>query len=55
MDFTGHGGKQIVERVISYNEAKGKIEGLEKIEISGRCARECINISYGFSHLLRVL
>jgi len=48
MDFTGQGGKQIVERVISYNEAKGEIEGLEKIEISGRCAMECINISYGF-------
>ena len=49
MNFVGHGGKEIVERVVfSQAEAKEKIEGLEEIEVTGRCARECINICYGF-------
>ncbi|HHF98460.1 MAG TPA: sulfate adenylyltransferase, partial [Candidatus Aerophobetes bacterium] len=49
MNFAGHGGKEIVERVVfSQAEAKEKIEGLEEIEVTGRCARECINICYGF-------
>jgi len=49
MDYIGHGGKEIVERVLkSPDEAKKAIKGLKPIEISGRAARECIDIAYGF-------
>jgi len=49
MRYIGHGGKEIVERVISSpSEAKKRIKGLTQVSISGRCARECINIAYGF-------
>jgi len=30
------------------SEAKDKIRGLKQVSISGRCARECIDIAYGF-------
>jgi len=48
MVFKGHGNKEIVERVMPQSEAKEKIKGLKRISISGRCARECIDIAYGF-------
>jgi len=48
MGYFGHGNKQIRERIIGQEEAKNKIQGLKRIEISGRCARECIDIAYGF-------
>jgi sulfate adenylyltransferase len=49
MSYIGHGGKEIVERVISsLSEAKEHIEGLKRVTITGRCARECIDIAYGF-------
>jgi sulfate adenylyltransferase len=49
MKHTGHCGKEIVERIISSPaEAKKRIEGLKSVDISGRAARECIDIAYGF-------
>jgi len=49
MEYIGHGNKEIIERVISSPlEVKKRIEGLKKIAITGRCARECIDIAYGF-------
>ncbi len=49
MKYIGHGGKEIVERVISSpSEAKEHIKGLKKVAVSGRIARECIDLAYGF-------
>jgi len=48
MLFKGHGDKEIIERVMQQSEAKRKINGLKRIEVSGRVARECIDIAYGF-------
>jgi len=49
MLYTGHAGKEIVERVKSSpSEARKQIKGLKQIGISGRIARECIDIAYGF-------
>ena len=49
MKYTGHCGKEIVERILSSPaEAKKRIKGLKSVEISGRAARECIDIAYGF-------
>ncbi len=48
MLFKGHGDKDIIERVMQQSEAKTKIRGLTRIEVSGRVARECIDIAYGF-------
>lgn len=49
MEYTGHGGKEIVERVItSPTQAKEFIKGLKNVAITGRIARECIDIAYGF-------
>ena len=48
MKYRGHDNKEIVERVMPVSEAREKIRGLKQVSISGRCARECINIAYGF-------
>ena len=49
MEYVGHGGKKIIERVItSPSEAKERIQGLTRVAVSGRAAREAINIAYGF-------
>jgi len=49
MKYIGHGGKEIVGRVIpSSSEAKKRIKGLKRVAITGRIARECIDIAYGF-------
>ena len=49
MKYLGYGGKEIVERVIpSPSEAKECVKGLKQVAITGRIARECINIAYGF-------
>jgi sulfate adenylyltransferase len=48
MVFKGHGNKEIVERVMLAPEAQEKIGKLKQVFISGRCARECIDIAYGF-------
>jgi len=49
MKYIGHGGKEIVERVVSSpSEAKKRIKGLKRVAVTGRIARECINLAYGF-------
>ncbi len=49
MKYIGYGNNEIVERVItSPSEAKERIKGLKQVTITGRIARECINIAYGF-------
>jgi len=49
MAYTGHGGKEIVERVVSSpSQAKVLIKRLKSIAVTGRIARECIDIAYGF-------
>ena len=49
MKYIGHGGKEIVERVVSSpSEAKKRIKGLKRVAVTGRIARECIDLAYGF-------
>ena len=49
MKYIGHGNKEIIERVMSSPlEVKKRIEGLKKVAVTGRIARECIDIAYGF-------
>ena len=49
MKHVGYSGKEIVDRVIpSPSEAKERIRELERVAITGRIARECIDIAYGF-------
>ena len=49
MDYIGHGNSKIVERVIrDEKQAKAKASGLKKLAVTGRIARECIDIAYGF-------
>jgi sulfate adenylyltransferase len=47
MNYTGHNGKPIVERV-STDDAPGRIEGLPRVPISKATAHEVISLSYGF-------
>lgn len=49
MEYTGHGSKEIKERVVSsQSQAKELIKGLKSVAVTGRTARECIDIAYGF-------
>jgi len=49
MEYIGHGGKKILERVIvSPSEARERVQGLKQVAVSGRIARECVDIAYGF-------
>lgn len=48
MNNKGHANKEIVERIVPRAEARERIRGLKQIPISGQCARECIDIAYGF-------
>ena len=49
MQLIGHGGKPLVERVITDKaEAKKKIAGLKQVPATRQMATECISISYGF-------
>ncbi len=48
MNCKGYGNREIVERVMPASKIKEKIKGLKQVLISGRCARECIDIAYGF-------
>ena len=49
MEYIGHGGKKIVERVIvSPSQARERVQGLKRVAINGRIARECVDIAYGF-------
>jgi sulfate adenylyltransferase len=44
----GHGGKEIVERIMAPSEAAGKIKDLARIPIRSQIANEVIGIAYGF-------
>jgi len=44
----GHGGKEIVERIMEPAEAREKIRGLAGIPIRSQIANEVIDIAYGF-------
>lgn len=45
----GHGGKELVERIITdKGKAKEKIKGLKEIPVNRQIATESISISYGF-------
>ena len=48
MSEIGHGGKQIVERILDPKEAKGKIKGLKQIPVREQMAVEVIDLAYGF-------
>jgi sulfate adenylyltransferase len=44
----GHGGKEIVERIMPTDQARAKIANLAKIPIRSQLANEVIGITYGF-------
>lgn len=48
MQYMGHGGKEIVERILPIIEAQKRIKGLKRVPVSVRVARECIDLAYGF-------
>lgn len=48
MNYIGHGGKEIVERVMPKEQAAEAIKGLTPVPIRGQIAREVIDIAYGF-------
>jgi sulfate adenylyltransferase len=48
MAAIGHGGKEIVERILAPAEAVKRIKGLPQVPIRSQIANEVIGISYGF-------
>lgn len=44
----GHGGKEIVERILEPSEVAQKIKGLTSIPIRSQIANEVINLAYGW-------
>jgi sulfate adenylyltransferase len=44
----GHGGKEIVERIIDPPQSRERIKGLKEIPIRSQIANEVIDIAYGF-------
>ena len=44
----GHGGKEIIERIIEPSEAAEKIKGLTSIPIRSQIANEVIDLAYGW-------
>jgi len=48
MSYIGHGGKEIVERVLEPDKAAAAIKGLKAIPVRGQIAQEIIGITYGF-------
>jgi sulfate adenylyltransferase len=44
----GHGGKEIVERILEPKEAAEKIKGLPQVPVRSQIANEIIDIAYGF-------
>jgi len=48
MSNKGHGGKEIVERILVPKEAAQKIKGLKAVPIGSQIANEVINIAYGW-------
>jgi len=48
MSEIGHGGKQIIERILDPKVAQEKIKGLKKVPVREQMAVEVIDIAYGF-------
>ena len=48
MSEIGHGGKEIVERILDPRTAGEKIKGLKKVPVREQMAVEVIDIAYGF-------
>ncbi|MCK5426170.1 MAG: sulfate adenylyltransferase [Thermodesulfovibrionia bacterium] len=48
MAVIGHGGKEIVERILEPKDAVKKIKGLKSIPVRGQIAKEIIDIAYGY-------
>jgi len=48
MEYIGHGNRAIAERILPPGDRAARMRNLKRVAISGRAARECINISYGF-------
>jgi sulfate adenylyltransferase len=48
MSEIGHGGKEIVERILEPNVAVRKTKGLKSVPVRGQIAKEIIGIAYGF-------
>lgn len=48
MSYIGHGGKEIVERVLEPEKVAGAIKGLTPVPIRGQIADEIVDIAYGF-------
>jgi sulfate adenylyltransferase len=48
MKYIGHSGKEIVERILSSSVAKQRLQGLKRVSVTDRVARECIDLAYGF-------
>ena len=50
MKYIGHSGKEIIERILSPGEAEQTTQdqGLKKVSVTDRVARECIDLAYGF-------
>jgi sulfate adenylyltransferase len=48
MSEIGHGGKEIVERILDPGSAGAKIKGLNKVPVREQMAVEVIDIAYGF-------
>ena len=44
----GHGGKEIIERILEPSEAKAKIKGLTAIPVRSQIANEIIDLAYGY-------
>lgn len=44
----GHGGKEIIERIVDYSEVAEKVKEMKKIPVRSQIANEIIGISYGF-------
>ena len=42
-----HGG-ELIERLLTLEEAAKRIEGLVRVPVRDQIAKECINIAYGF-------
>lgn len=48
MSETGHGGREIVERILEPKDAAEKIKGLNSVPVRGQIAKEIIDIAFGY-------
>ncbi|MHB8397048.1 MAG: sulfate adenylyltransferase [Thermoplasmataceae archaeon] len=48
MKLTGHGGKEVVERILPGGMAGSIISDMPELEVDTQTAHECIDIGYGF-------